>query len=103
MMSNRYDAVICGDCFTEIAALKGANQGGPRGAPRIDGEQANACAKGELQMSTSNHDQSVFRIDRFVVPAAAEAEFLAAVTETNTVFEAMEECLQLGVVKEEEQ
>jgi hypothetical protein len=46
-------------------------------------------------MSTSDRDSSVFRIDRFVVPAAAEAEFLAAVTETNTVFEAMDECLQL--------
>jgi heme-degrading monooxygenase HmoA len=53
-------------------------------------------------MSASNPDQSVFRIDRFVVPAAAEAEFLAAVTETNSVFEAMEECLQLRVVKQQE-
>src|SRR5882724_6776530 len=54
-----------------------------------------------MHMSTSNQDQSVFRIDRFVVPAAAEAEFLAAVTATNTVFEAMDECLQLWVLKQE--
>jgi heme-degrading monooxygenase HmoA len=56
-----------------------------------------------MQMRTSDLDQSVFRIDRFVVPPAAEAEFLAAVTETNTVFEAMEECLQLRVLKQEGQ
>jgi hypothetical protein len=54
-----------------------------------------------MRMSTSNRDQSVFRIDRFVVPAAAEVEFLAAVTATNTVFEAMDECLQLRVLKQE--
>jgi hypothetical protein len=53
-------------------------------------------------MHTSDRDQTVFRIDRFVVPAAAEAQFLAAVTETNTVFEAMDECLQLRVLKQEQ-
>jgi heme-degrading monooxygenase HmoA len=54
-----------------------------------------------MNMSASDRDQSVFRIDRFVVPAAAEAEFLTVVTATNTVFEAMDECLQLQVLKQE--
>jgi heme-degrading monooxygenase HmoA len=52
-------------------------------------------------MHTHERAQSVFRIDRFVVPPAAEAEFLAAVRETNTVFEAMDECLQLHVLKQD--
>jgi heme-degrading monooxygenase HmoA len=56
-----------------------------------------------MQMRTHERAQSVFRIDRFVVPAAAETEFLAAVTETNTVFEAMDECLQLHVLKQDGQ
>jgi heme-degrading monooxygenase HmoA len=56
-----------------------------------------------MQMLTHERPQSVFRIDRFAVPAAAEAEFLAAVTETNTVFAAMDECLQLHVLKRDGQ
>jgi len=54
-------------------------------------------------MRTNERPESVFRIDRFVVPGPAEAEFLAAVRETNTVFEAMDECLQLHVLKQEGQ
>ena len=52
-------------------------------------------------MSSGDREQKVFRIDRFVVPAASEAEFLSVVAETNTVFEGMDGCLQRHVLKQE--
>jgi heme-degrading monooxygenase HmoA len=52
-------------------------------------------------MNISSRHQTVFRIDRFVVPAASEAEFLSVVTETNTVFEGIHGCLQHHVLKQE--
>jgi heme-degrading monooxygenase HmoA len=52
-------------------------------------------------MSTGDREQKVFRIDRFVVPEASEAEFLSVVTETNTVFEGMDGCLQHHLLRQE--
>jgi heme-degrading monooxygenase HmoA len=52
-------------------------------------------------MQSNGNESRVFRIDRFVVPAAAEAEFLSTVAETNTVFDAMDGCLQRHVLKQE--
>jgi heme-degrading monooxygenase HmoA len=52
-------------------------------------------------MKSSTHESRVFRIDRFVVPAASEAEFLRAVAETNTAFDGMEGCLQHHVLKQQ--
>jgi heme-degrading monooxygenase HmoA len=53
-------------------------------------------------MNMSSRHHNVFRIDRFVVPAAAEAEFVGVVTETNAVFEGMEGCLEHHVLKQEQ-
>src|SRR5712664_3973854 len=50
-------------------------------------------------MQSNGNDSRVFRIDRFVVPVAAEAEFLRTVAETNTAFDGMEGCLQRHVLK----
>jgi heme-degrading monooxygenase HmoA len=52
-------------------------------------------------MNPSSRNQAVFRIDRFVVPAASEMEFLSVVAETNTVFEGMDECVQHHVLKQD--
>lgn len=52
-------------------------------------------------MQSNGNESRVFRIDRFVVPAAAEAEFLSAVAETNTAFDGMDGCLQRHVLKQE--
>jgi heme-degrading monooxygenase HmoA len=52
-------------------------------------------------MNMSSRHQTVFRIDRFVVPAASEAEFLSVVTETNTVLEGIHGCLQHHVLRQE--
>jgi heme-degrading monooxygenase HmoA len=52
-------------------------------------------------MQSNGNDSRVFRIDRFVVPAAGEAEFLQTVAETNTAFDSMEGCLQRHVLKQE--
>ncbi|MEO5756275.1 MAG: antibiotic biosynthesis monooxygenase [Mesorhizobium sp.] len=53
-------------------------------------------------MQNSEAQSTVFRIDRFVVPASSEAEFLSAVAETNTAFDGMEGCLQRHVLKQDE-
>lgn len=52
-------------------------------------------------MQSDANESSVFRIDRFVVPTAAEAEFLHAVAMTNTVFDGMDGCLQRHVLKQD--
>jgi heme-degrading monooxygenase HmoA len=53
-------------------------------------------------MLMSDHHQRVFRIDRFVVPAASEAEFLNVVAAINTVLVPMDGCLQHHVLKQQE-
>jgi heme-degrading monooxygenase HmoA len=52
-------------------------------------------------MQSKGNNSTVFRIDRFVVPAAAEVEFLSTVAETNTVFDGMDGCLQRHVLGQE--
>jgi heme-degrading monooxygenase HmoA len=52
-------------------------------------------------MSPTSSDQAVFRIDRFVVPAASEREFLSVVAETNTVLTRMNGCVQHHVLKQD--
>ncbi|MEA3133261.1 MAG: hypothetical protein QOG17_1107 [Gammaproteobacteria bacterium] len=52
-------------------------------------------------MNQSSRNQAVFRIDRFVVPAASEMEFLSVVAETNTVFDGMDGCVQHHVLKQD--
>ncbi|WP_160296772.1 antibiotic biosynthesis monooxygenase family protein [Sphingomonas sp. ERG5] len=52
-------------------------------------------------MQSSSNDSRIFRIDRFVVPIAAEAEFLATVAEINTVFDDMDGCLQRHVLRQQ--
>jgi heme-degrading monooxygenase HmoA len=52
-------------------------------------------------MQDSGNASSIFRIDRFVVPAVAEAEFLSAVAETSAAFDGMEGCLQHHMLKQE--
>jgi len=53
-------------------------------------------------MDSNSHDSRIFRIDRFVVPAASEAEFLQLVAETNTAFDGMEGCLQRHVLRQKD-
>ncbi|MGE0453491.1 MAG: antibiotic biosynthesis monooxygenase [Vicinamibacteria bacterium] len=43
---------------------------------------------------TGSSKQSVFRIDKFAVPAAARARFLEVVSQTHRVLGAVEGCLQ---------
>ena len=52
-------------------------------------------------MQNSGNESRVFRIDRFVVPAVAEAEFLSAVTETSSAFDGMDGCLQRHMLKKQ--
>ena len=52
-------------------------------------------------MLTDGDHQTIFRIDRFVVPVSSEAEFMAAVTETNTAFDGLEGCVQKHVLKQD--
>ena len=52
-------------------------------------------------MQSKGNKSTVFRIDRFVVPAAAEVEFLSTVADTNIVFDGMVGCLQRNVLKQE--
>lgn len=49
----------------------------------------------------SGHHQTVFRIDRFVVPVGSEKEFLGAVAATNTVLAGLDGCLQRHVLKQD--
>lgn len=44
------------------------------------------------------NDTRIYRIDKFVVPAVAEKEFLAAVAETNMAFDNLAGCLQRHVL-----
>jgi heme-degrading monooxygenase HmoA len=52
-------------------------------------------------MTSNPYESRIFRIDRFVVPAASEEEFLRTVAETNTAFDGMEGCLQRHVLKQQ--
>jgi heme-degrading monooxygenase HmoA len=54
-----------------------------------------------VEMHSQKNESRIFRIDRFVVPEAAEVEFLSTVAETNTVFDGMDGCLQRHVLKQE--
>lgn len=51
-------------------------------------------------MVSNPYESRIFRIDRFVVPAAAEVEFLRVVAETNRVFDGMEGCLQRRLLRQ---
>jgi heme-degrading monooxygenase HmoA len=55
----------------------------------------------ERDMENINDGSRVFRVDRFVVPASSEEEFLRTVAETNTAFDGMEDCLQRHVLKQQ--
>jgi heme-degrading monooxygenase HmoA len=52
-------------------------------------------------MDTTSRDQSVFRFDRFVVPAASETEFLRVVTEIDAFLAAMHGCLRHHILKQD--
>jgi heme-degrading monooxygenase HmoA len=52
-------------------------------------------------MTNTLKSKRIFRIDRFIVPAASEIEFLNTVAETNSVFDAMAGCVQRHVLKQQ--
>lgn len=52
-------------------------------------------------MQSMRRESRVFRVDRFVVPLAAEVEFLSTLAETNKVFDGMSGCLQRHVLKQD--
>jgi heme-degrading monooxygenase HmoA len=52
-------------------------------------------------MRNGGDHQTIFRIDRFVVPADSEAEFLDAVAATATVIKGLDGCLQKHVLKQD--
>jgi heme-degrading monooxygenase HmoA len=52
-------------------------------------------------MSPTSPDQAVFRIDRFIVPADSESEFLSDVFETNAALTGMDGCVQHHVLKQD--
>ncbi|KJS18147.1 MAG: hypothetical protein VR78_05180 [Hoeflea sp. BRH_c9] len=52
-------------------------------------------------MDNHAYESRIFRIDRFVVPAASEEEFIRTVTETNTAFDGMDGCLQRHVLRQQ--
>jgi heme-degrading monooxygenase HmoA len=55
----------------------------------------------DIEMHIGELDQPIFRIDRFVVPAGSEAEFLDAVAATATVIKGLDGCVQKQVLKQD--